>query len=136
MGGIILDFIDYRNALGIGFDNRELENLFFNRIFNELNELNAINEISRDEYLDFCRKTGYRMQHGIVSDECWNAVMKVLQDNSRSIKEFLPYYVYFCSCQNDILKKEALKNIVCNCLEKSHIPYDIFEENGTFFCLP
>ena len=34
-----MDFIDYREKLGIGFNDRELENMFFNRIFNVLDEL-------------------------------------------------------------------------------------------------
>lgn len=132
-----MDFIDYRRKLGIGFDDRELENLFFNRLFNVLDDLYDMdNQISEEEYFEFCRQTGYPMQHGITSGEGWNIVMKILHSNSRTIKEFLPYYVYFIKCQKDdkykSWTKKQFKNLICNCLKETHIPFDIFEENDYF----
>ena len=136
-----MDFIDYRSKLGIGFNDRELENLFFNRIFNVLDDLdNMHGQISRMEYFDFCRQTGYPMQHGIGSGQEWNAILKVLHSNVHSIKEFLPYYMYFVNCQEDneykSWTKENFKNLICHCLEETHIPFDVLEENGNYFVFP
>ena len=33
-----MDFIGYRKKLGIGFDNEELENLFFHRMWNLIDD--------------------------------------------------------------------------------------------------
>lgn len=136
-----MDFIDYRDKLGIGFDNRELENLFFNRMFNVLDDLYDMNnQISESEYTNFCIQTGHPMQHGITAGEGWGIVMKILHSNSRTIKEFLPYYMYFINCQEDTeyksWTKEQFKSLICNCLKQTHIPFDLLEENGDYFLFP
>ena len=38
-----MDFIDYRVKLGLAFEDRDLERMFFNRIFNALDELDDMN---------------------------------------------------------------------------------------------
>lgn len=136
-----MDFIDYRRKLGIGFDNQDLENLFFNRMFNILDGLcNMSNQISVSEYFNFCLQTGYPMQHDTIEGEGWDIVMKILHSNSRTIKEFLPYYMYFINCQKDAKykswTKEHFKNLVCKCLKQTHIPFDLLEDNGEYFLFP
>lgn len=136
-----MDFIDYRRKLGIGFDNQELENLFFNRMFNILDGLHDMsNQISESEYFNFCLQTGYPMQHDIPVGKVWDVVMKILHSNSRTIKEFLPYYMYFINCQEDAecksWTKEHFKKLVCNCLKQTHISFDLLEDNGEYFLFP
>lgn len=136
-----MDFIDYREKLGIGFDNRELENMFFNRIFNVLDDLDDMNnQISKNEYFDFCRHTGYPMQHGIVASAGWEIILRILHKNIGSVREFLPYYMFMINCQEDkeykSCTKEELKNLVHNCLVESHIPCEVYEENGGYFIFP
>ena len=136
-----MDIIDYRSKLGIGFNDRELENLFFNRIFNVLDDLSDVAcQISKSEYFDFCRATGYPMRHGIYESECWGIVLKILHSNSNRIKEFLPYYMYFINCQQDSeyksWTKKDFKNLICNCLKETHIPFDVLEDNEGCFIFP
>lgn len=136
-----MDFFDYREKLGIGVSNRELENEFFNRMFNVLDcDYDMENQISQGEYFDFCMQTGYPMQHGITPGECWDAIMKVMHNNSRSIKEFLPYYMSFINCQEDKdykpFKRDNFKKLICESLKESHIPFDVFEEEQDYFIFP
>lgn len=136
-----MDFIDYREKLGIGFNDRELENMFFNRIFNVLDDLDGMNnQISREEYFHFCRYTGYPMQHGITAGAGWEIILRILHKNNGSVREFLPYYMFMINCQEDNehkpWTKEAFKNLICNCLFISHIPYEVYEENGGYFVFP
>lgn len=136
-----MDFIDYRKALGIGFDDKELEDLFFNRIFNVLDELEDMyNQISRNEYIDFCRYTGYPMQHGATDRMGWDIILQILHKNNSSVKEFLPYYMFMINCQKDgtykSWTKKELKNLICHCLYDSHIPYDVQEDNDSYFIFP
>lgn len=136
-----MDFIDYREKLGIGFNNRELENMFFNRIFNVLDDLcDMSNQITRNEYFHFCRYTGYPMQHGITSGEGWGIILRILHKNISSVREFLPYYMFMVNCQEDAKDKswtkEQLKNLVRSCLIESHIPCEVYEENGSYFIFP
>lgn len=136
-----MDFIDYREKLGIGFNDRELEDMFFNRIFNVLDDLYDMNnQISENEYFHFCRYTGYPMQHGITAGEGWGIILQILHKNISSVREFLPYYMFMINCQEDAehksWTKEKFKNLVCNCLIESHIPCEVYEENGSYFVFP
>jgi hypothetical protein len=136
-----LDFIDYREKLGLSFNDRELENMFFNRIFNVLDDLTDMNgQISTMEYFHFCRYTGYPMQHGITAGEGWGIILRILHKNVSSVREFLPYYMFMINCQEDAehksWTKEELKNLVRNCLIESHIPCEVYEENGSYFVFP
>ncbi len=120
-----MDFIDYRKKLGIGLNDSELENLFFNRIFNALDSLwNMHDQISDEEYYTFCQITGYPMNQGITSGSEWGAIMKILHSNAKTIREFLPYYMFFINCQTDEeykpWKKEDFKTLVCKFLIESH----------------
>lgn len=136
-----MDFIDYRKRLGIGLDDRDLANSFFNRIFNVLDDLDGMySQFSIVEYFEFCRKTGHTMQHNISRSAIWGIIVKILHNNSRTIKEFLSYYMFFVNCQEDneykSWTKVQFKNLVCNCLDESHIAYDVLEENGAYFIFP
>ncbi len=136
-----MDFIDYREKLGIGFYDEELEKLFFNRLFNILDyALSRIGQISVEEYFDFCQKTGIRAVNNPRNDNCWEIVMNILRGKSSSLKKFLPYYMFFINTQEDneykAYSKEEFKNLTCECLQESHIPYDILEDKGNYFIFP
>lgn len=136
-----MDFIDYREMLGIGLNDIELEQIFFRRIFNELDGLYPVdNQISYEEYFEFCQKTGCKMRHGLIGIEYWGEVLKILHNKADSIIEFLPYYIFFIDCQIDenykTWTKKSFKNLLCKCLSASHIPFEVYEEDGTFFVFP
>lgn len=136
-----MDFIDYREKLGIGFDNRDLEDLFFNRLFNVLDDLNAMEmQISSKEYFNFCKEVGWRIKHDALPGEYWEIILTVLHKTSSSIKEFLPYYMFFINIQVDNKykrwKKSGFKKLLCDCLNMSHISYEILEDKGDYFVFP
>lgn len=136
-----MDFVNYREILGIGLNDRELENLFFNHLFNVLDGLwDMNNQISGEEYFTFCQATGHPINHGITAGQEWSTIMKILHSNSKTVKEFLPYYMFFINCQADNKykpwKKEDFKNLICTSLKESHIPYELFRENGSYFIFP
>lgn len=136
-----MDFVDYREKLGIGLQDKELEKLFFSRIFNGLNNMYAMKiQISDIEYFDFCQKTGSHMQLNLTSGGYWEAIYQTLRLKSNSIKEFLPYYIFFIDCQIDenfkAWRKKDFKDLLCKCLSDSHIPFEVYEEEDTFFVFP
>lgn len=136
-----MDFIDYREKLGIGLNDIELEQLFFRRIFNELEGFYPMyNQISGMEYVNFCQKTGCIIKHSLCTGEYWSEVLKILHDKSNSITEFLSYYIFLIEGQEDnnykTLTKNDFKDLLCKCLNESHIPFEVYEEDGTFFVFP
>lgn len=135
-----MDFIDYRKKLGIGFNDRELENIFFNRIFNVLDELSDMEyQISSKEYADFCHAIGLKMKHGLYPNEIWEETMKIL-DSSRTVNEFLGFYMFFINTQKDnsykSWSKEGFKKLLCDCLTDSHIPFDVLKDKDGYFIFP
>lgn len=136
-----MDFIDYRKKLGIGFDNRELENLFFTRMWNMLdNNIFICNRITVDEYFDFCMAIGCPFNHEIQDFEIWDEIMRIFSENNRSLREFLPYYIFLINCQENNNQKKVIKewliNLLKNCLDMSHIPYELVKENDDYFIFP
>ena len=55
-----MDWIDYRERLGIGFDDEEKVKLFYSRMSNALDFQisNKINYVTTGEYYTFCNETG------------------------------------------------------------------------------
>ena len=136
-----MDFIDYRKKLGIGFDNRELENLFFTRMWNMLdNNIFICNKITVDDYFDFCMAIGYPFNHEIQDFEIWDEIMRIFSKNNRSLREFLPYYIFLINCQENNNQKKVIKewliNLLKYCLDMSHIPYELVKENDDYFIFP
>lgn len=136
-----MDFVDYRKRLGIGFNDKNLEEFFFTKIFNLLRTMqNTDNQISITEYELFCMQTGRPINTHLQDGDYWDSIMFTLKNCNQSISEFLSYYIFFVICQKDewykTYKKSTFLNILKNCLEESHIPFDVFEDNDGYFIFP
>ena len=136
-----MDFIGYRKKLGIGFDNEELENLFSHRMWNLIDDDQYMKcQMSIREYYNYCMEIGYPVIHDIREYDVWNAIMQIFNANKSSVKEFLPYYIFFVNCQKDNeikkFKKTQLINMIKNCLEISHIPYELVKDGNDYFIFP
>ena len=138
-----MDFIDYRERLGIGFDDKEKEELFFTHVYNALgffdNSTYSYNQISESEYWKFCRMVGWSIEKRMYGSY-WDSIMKILEANDNSLKEFLSYYIFFVICQEETEYKAVGKkyfiDLLCIALEESHIPYEIMQDNNEYFIFP
>lgn len=137
-----MDWLDYREALGIGFSDHEKSKYFLNKILNALNPFYsfATNQINEDEYITFCNMTGTPLLNcEELYDKYWN-IIKILQDNSDSLNQFLPYYIAFINCQkDDPIKKytrEYYAKLLCQMLDESHISYDLKIIEAKYFLFP
>ena len=73
-----MDFIGYRKKLGIGFDNEELENLFFHRMWNLIDDDQYMKcQMSIREYYNYCMEIGYPVIHDIREYDVWNAIIHI-----------------------------------------------------------
>lgn len=141
-----MDFIDYREKLGIGFDDNEKEKFFYTLLFNLLNTITSegTGRLSVGEYFTFCRTTGTQVNtsilNGYSSGERFRDCINVLRDKKHNLTEFLAYYIFFVnSFENDQLyswKGEDLRQILCNSLQNSHIPYELLQEDNKYFVFP
>lgn len=137
-----MNWLDYREKLGIGFNDEEKVNYFFRKIFNVLDDITDAhrNQISNNEYFAFCNETGSSTQRGDIYGDGYKLIMQILEKQSRSLENFLSFYIAFINCQKDSIykpyTKENYKNLLCNCLYESHIPFDVFVDKDGIFIFP
>ena len=137
-----MDWIDYREKLGIGFSDRNKVEYFMTKLFNLLNcgsdEMRL--QIDEEEYFNFCNVTGTPMRQGLLYGEGYKIIMEVLLRNSNTLEHFLAYYIAFVNCQKDneykSWTKENYKNALCNVFRQSHIPYELLEDADGYFVFP
>lgn len=136
-----MDWLDYRDALGIGFSDYDKVEFFIRKMFNLIDDDsdNTRCQINEDEYFRFCNTTGSKYLQTYPGDG-YSKILKILNANSHSLHSFLAYYIAFVNCQEDNqykhLKRENYKNILCNMLYESHIPYDLKEDEDGYFVFP
>ena len=138
-----MDWIDYREKLGIGFNDNNKVQYFYSKMFNILEDIKPFmtSQINDEEYFNFCNTTGTRMTyHGSLYGEGYNMILSVLENHMRNLKDFVAHYMAFVNCQNDNKNKkwtkQDFKNLICNILKESHIPYEIIEDNDSYFLFP
>lgn len=137
-----MDWLDYRDALGIGFSDYDKTKFFLTKIFNYIdNDSDSTrNQIDEKEYGDFCNTTGSKFFPSPYCGEGYSKILRVLNANSHSLQSFLAYYIAFLNCQKDnqnkSYRKEDYKNLLCNMLQESHIPYDIRVDKDGYFVFP
>ncbi len=137
-----MNWLDYRQKLQIGFDDQKKIKYFITKIFNLLENCveNYWVQIDGEEYFKFCNISGITMTQGLLPDEYYSEIMKVLHNHSQSLADFLSFYIAFINCQTDEefkpLKKEECKNILCHMLDESQIPYEVIQDKDGYYVFP
>lgn len=138
-----MDWLDYREKLGIGFCDAEKVSLFMVKAFNLLDGMNhdyMYEQITDAEYFDFCDTTGTPMKHGSIYSRGYSLIIEILHKHTCSLEEFLAYYLAFVNCQKDSSNKkwtkEKFKNVICTMLNDSHLSFDIYEDKDGYFIFP
>ena len=143
-----MDFVDYREKLGIGFCDKEKFKYFKVKIFNILNTVSndCYSEcIDMEEYYTFCNITGTP----IITDYCSDCYRKdrfehclSIIERTNSLNEFLSYYVALVNSvktekySEDAWKRSNFSNLLCKMLDESHILFDLLENEGEYFIFP
>lgn len=141
-----MDFIDYREKLGIGFDDLEKNVFFYTVLFNVLDAIviDGIGTLSFNEYFSFCRTTGTKINTSILenyqSTARFRDCIDVMREKKHNLTEFLAYYIFFVNSfkedEHYKWKGENFKNLLCNSLEDAHIPYELLYEDDKCFIFP
>lgn len=137
-----MDWLDYREKLGIGFSDRNKVEYFMTKMFNILGDCSGEmrGQINENEYFTFCNVSGTSMRKGPLYGEEYEIIIDVLRRNSHALENFLAYYIAFINCQKDAEHKrwtrENFKNLICNLLAESHIPYELMEDKDGYFIFP
>ena len=139
-----MDWLDYREKLGVGFNDKEKVKLFFKRISNTLNMLINDLNISFHEYFRFCDETGSSTDKSLCNDyysrERFRDCVGIISNHQTTLSDYLSYYVCFINCieQAEDAKgeKQILTKVLMDCLINTHIPYEILRDNDGIFVFP
>lgn len=141
-----MDWIDYRERLGIGFDDSNKANLFYTRVSNALILVaaNTANFVTSEEYYKFCHETGTRLDFNLMreNDKCelLRECFRIINDHKGALVDYLSYFVWFINCLDKIAWRawsaEKFKNFLLGNLSDAHIQYELLENDGKIFVFP
>ena len=130
-----MEWMDYREKLGIGFDDEKKSRYFETRILNVFDNALITTHVlmSRDEYIQFCNTLGIRIELSSKTNY-WREVIEQLELKSGSSKEFLFACVALMHCFSGARQRELLAKIIRASLESAGISYEMIEDDeGVFF---
>jgi len=140
-----MDWLDYREKLGIGFNDDAKFEYFKTIIFNKLyeDEDGLFNQISDEEYFSFCYETGtqYQKIEQHLHSSPYKEIMILLHNQySYMLTPFLAFYIAFVNCQKDNKYKKHKKKdyikILEKCLTDAHIQYETIRDKDGYFIFP
>lgn len=151
-----MDFLDYREKLGIGFNDDDKFHYFLNKIDNMIkvtDEKNSFFQVGVEEYYTFCNLTGtkteidllYVSTEPFVSIDKYNVrryrcCLNIFGRHQSYLEEYLSYYIAFANSlpvedKQRIDRKTAI-NILTNMLDESHISFEVLKDNEEYFVFP
>lgn len=144
-----MEWIDYREKLGLGFNDTEKANRCMNYLlthlsayFNELEfengafKLSQSKSINKEEYLMFCSIIGERYQN---TEYIYSAIIHELEFYQRDFKEFISVYIALVnSVKNrpEGAKQKDLLAILDKSFNESRLQYCILKDGDQFFVFP
>ena len=144
-----MDFLSYREQLGIGLCDDKKYQHFLTILFNFLNGIptdRSFSGISTKEYLRFCSTTGTQISNAYMNEQRgnnrYNHCIRVLAENADEPKTFFSYYIAFTNVlpiKRDgyaFLERGTFANLLVQMLKDSHIAVDLVVKNGEYFVFP
>lgn len=147
-----MDFIDYREKLGIGFCDEEKFTYFLSRFFSKLEEPTkvpmSVRLIPPKDYRAFCDLVGVPIDFAILGAdpiqdlERFRFCIKILKEHSTNFLDFLSYVISFVNSigtrpkMTSTFNREHYADMVITALNSAHIPYELLMDNDEYFIFP
>lgn len=147
-----MDFLDYREKLGIGFCDNEKYKFFLVKIFNILGEIALDTRfcgINASEYREFCRITGTEVDYKLLSEfigpagyRHWLSILRRVCEDPR---EFFAYYISLVNIVPEdrepdesgrFFERKGLIKLLTAMLAESHNGYNLINADGEYFVFP
>lgn len=144
-----MDFLDYREKLGIGFCDTEKFKYFLQKIFNVLSYIEddySSGCIDVSEFYSFCNLTGTHLDTNLLPEhynkERYRYCISILNRHIENMADFLSYYIAFTNSIK--IKKYSEKcwtrkdfaNLLVNMCKEAHIPLDMLMDEDEYFAFP
>jgi len=136
-----MDYIDYREKLGIGFNDDEHAQFAITCIMNRLERLE--NFFPEEEYFEFCNITGTPFQHNNL-EEHYHDFYEIIDDFEYELDEFVFHFIAFINCRKsqiydngrDIANREDYISILKEEFHRAHLAYNLYEDKDGVFLFP
>lgn len=145
-----MEWIDYREKLGISFWGEKKATFFIAQVLNSLDDffkdridskdlfdLIDFDAVSETEYHSFCKMTGTR--RGSILDTGKQKIRETLEEHSAVLSDFLSYYMAFVNCltnrSNGFQQAELLK-LLDSAFADSRLQCAILKDGNMYFVFP
>ena len=144
-----MDFLDYREKLGIGFCDTEKFKYFVQKINNALSTI--IDDytsgcVDLSEFYSFCNLTGTLFDNSLTPEhynrERYRYCISVLNRHTESLNDYLSYYIAFTNSINTkkysdkCWTRKDFATLLTNMCREAHIPIDLIIDNDEYFAFP
>lgn len=130
-----MNWVDYREKLGIGFSDASKAKMLSNKVATFISNGQLNENYSDDDYYRFCMMTGIRYSQPYPSS-CY--LERLFVKNNLSIPEIISYYVAFVNSQ--IFCEESHRNdlfdVLGKFLDDMNIPFEIMRDDDGCFVFP
>ena len=136
-----MNWLDYREKLGIGFNDKEKGQLFITNILNELsNFIYSGFYVYDEEYLEFCNVTGIFLKR----DNSAISIFKLIEElhyQTDVLEQFLAFFLAFINAldeniSNRRIVKEELISLLQDASKRAKIQMDIIKDDDGYFAFP
>ena len=138
-----MDWLDYREKLGIGFSDKQKLSYLVMNIRNFF--ATADESVSFGDYFSFCNMTGATCYVEYSENYYAKDRFKLIYNEILSKDTTEDFVACFCAFLNTYRNpipyvsnhtREDYKNLLLNMLDKAHIPFEIFEDDDGYFVFP
>ena len=143
-----MDYIDYREKLGLAFNDKKKQQFFITRVFSYLTD-NSSTEFSTKDENEFCYQVGIKtwreeqnpsfsnFNFSIDEPDGLTKLAYYLDKRKNEFRDFLSMLVFFLNIYSGKKAwKEKLWKDIRRMLEDSHIQYDLLEDDCKIFIFP
>ena len=136
----VLNWLDYREKLGIGFNDIQKASLFIKNILTVCRKLSSeySNIVNDKEYFDFCTMTGAEYNDDY---DFFDNIIDELSTYENNFMEFIARYIAFINSLDKNFEDKYDRNYFIKTvqiyLDKSNIQFEVFyDENNDYFIFP
>lgn len=132
-----MDWIDYKERLGIGFSDKQKEKHFITNMFNYFNNVNII--VGEKSYFEYCLEIGIKAKTDYYTSNYYGYIIEDLYNYTEDLKEFISRCIIFANILNEeetVNSRHDLLNIIKSQLQNSHIMYDVLVIDKRQFVFP
>lgn len=132
-----MNWLDYREKLGVGFNDEGKFSYFLQRSLNYLRYSKSVNTL---EYFTFCDITGSQINRNLEGEyrgsDRYAHILEIITHHSNNIREYLAYVIAYINVISDQKQRLEVIEMMQYMLSSSKISYDVVNDDNEIFIFP